>query len=150
MAKKYGVKNVVATLGTAFTEQHAKVISRMGLTPVLIFDGDEAGNKGLYKALAYFESLGVYCKIVRLPQGKDLADIASELKFGTENFLRRNSMTAGFLHVKDIIDEYNNSLYQLRIETITKLEEVLKLVTKTKKRYIKSFIKDELNISVDE
>ena len=150
LAKKYGVKNVVATLGTAFTEQHAKVISRMGLTPVLIFDGDEAGNKGLYKALAYFESLGVYCKIVRLPQGKDLADIASELKFGTENFLRRNSMTAGFLHVKDIIDEYNNSLYQLRIETIPKLEEVLKLVPKTEKRYIKSFIKDELNISVDE
>ena len=150
LAKKYGVKNVVATLGTAFTEQHAKVISRMGLTPVLIFDGDEAGNKGLYKALAYFESLGVYCKIVRLPQGKDLADIASELKFGTENFLRRNSMTAGFLHVKDIIDEYNNSLYQLRIETIPKLEEVLKLVPKTEKRYIKSFIKDELNISIDE
>lgn len=59
-------------------------------------------------------------------------------------------MTAGFLHVKDIIDEYNNSLYQLRIETIPKLEEVLKLVPKTEKRYIKSFIKDELNISIDE
>ena len=49
-----------------------------------------------------------------------------------------------------IIDEYNNSLYQLRIETIPKLEEVLKLVPKTEKRYIKSFIKDELNISIDE
>lgn len=59
LAKKYGVKNVVASLGTSFTESHANLIYKLGKTPVLIFDGDVAGNKGLMKALAYFDNLGV-------------------------------------------------------------------------------------------
>ena len=148
LAKKYGLKNIVATLGTAFTEQHAKAIYKTGKTPVLIFDGDEAGNKGLMKAISYFEALGVYCKIVKLPQGKDLADMALLEQQNLEKYVRKNSVTAGYLQIQEIVNEYNSSLYQVRLETIPKLEEIMKHVPKTEERVLKSYIKDEMNISL--
>lgn len=148
LGSKYGAKNVVATLGTAFTEQHAKVIQKTGKTPVLIFDGDDAGNNGILKALSYFESLGVYCKIVKLPKGKDLADLSLELKFGIETYIKRNAVTAGFLQISDLVKEYNSSLYNIRLEFIPRIEEVMKMVPKTEERMLKSYIKDELNINL--
>lgn len=148
LAQKYGVKNVVATLGTSFTEQHAKAIYKTGKTPVLIFDGDSAGKKGLYKALSYFESLGVYCKIVELPLGKDLADMANEMKTNLEKYIKDHSLTAGYLQIKNIINSYQSSLYELKLYTTPKIEEVLNFVPYTEKRILKSFVKDELNISL--
>ena len=148
LGNKYGVKNIVATLGTAFTEQHAKAIQKTGKTPVLIFDGDDAGNHGILKALSYFESLGVYCKIVKLPSGKDLADLSLDLKFGIETYIRRNAVTAGFLQISDLVKEYQSSLYTIRLEFIPRIEEVMKLVPKTEERVLKSYIKDELNINL--
>lgn len=149
LAKKYGVKNIVASLGTSFTENHANIIYKLGKTPVLIFDGDVAGNKGLMKALAYFDNLGVYCKVVKLPQGKDLADMASELKFATENFIKQKSTTAGYEKVKHIINEYNATLYEIKLETIPKLEKIMENIPLSEKKTIKTFIKDELNITIE-
>lgn len=148
LAHKYGVKNVVATLGTSFTESHAKMIYKLGKTPVLIFDGDDAGRKGLYKALSYFEALGVYCKIIELPMGKDLADMANDMKFDLEKYINRCSVTAGYLQLRNIISEYQSSLYELKLYTTPKIEEVLDFVPYTEKRVLKSFVKDELNISL--
>lgn len=148
LAHKYGVKNIVATLGTSFTESHAKAIYKTGKTPVLIFDGDPAGNKGIYRAISYFESLGVYCKIVELPYGKDLADIANEKKAGLEKYIKERSLTAGYLQLRNIIDLYQSSLYELKLCTAPKIEEVLNYVPYTEKRMLKSFVKDELNISL--
>ena len=148
LATKYGVKNVVATLGTSFTEQHAKAIYKTGKTPVLIFDGDDAGKRGLYKALSYFEALGVYCKIIELPNGKDLADMANEMKSSLNKYLSSISVTAGYLQLKNIISTYQSSLYELKLYTTPKIEEVLDFVPYTEKRVLKSFIKDEINISL--
>ena len=101
------------------------------------------------KALAYFDNLGVYCKVVKLPQGKDLADMASELKFATENFIKQKSTTAGYEKVKHIIDEYNATLYEIKLETIPKLEKIMENIPLSEKKTIKTFIKDELNITIE-
>lgn len=148
LGHKYGLKNIVATLGTAFTEQHARAIAKTGMTPVLIFDGDDAGDSGITKALSYFEALGIYCKILKLPKGMDLADLSLDQKFGIENYIRRNAVTAGYLQIRDIVNDYNSSLYQIRLEYIPRLEEVMKYVPKTEERMLKSYVKDELNINL--
>ena len=148
LGRKYGLKNLVASLGTSFTEQHANIIYKLGKTPVLIFDGDDAGNLGLKKALTYFEALGVYCKIIRLPKNKDLADMCQEKKHEIYNYIKNKSITAGYFKIKEIIDEYNSNLYELRLETIPKIEEVMHLIPLTEKKAIKSFIRDEINIDI--
>lgn len=148
LGRKYGLRNLVASLGTSFTEQHANLIYKLGKTPVLVFDGDEAGNLGLKKALTYFEALGVYCKIIKLPKNKDLADMCCEKKNDIYDYIRKKSITAGYFKIKEIIDEYNSNLYELRLETIPKIEEVMHLIPLTEKKAIKSFIQDEININI--
>lgn len=49
-----GVKNAVATLGTALTRDGARVLRRLCDTVVLLFDGDEAGQKAADRALEVF------------------------------------------------------------------------------------------------
>ncbi|MDR0308854.1 MAG: DNA primase [Coriobacteriales bacterium] len=46
-----GLKNTVATLGTALTPQHLKLLSRFCKRVVLLFDGDEAGQRAAKRAL---------------------------------------------------------------------------------------------------
>ena len=73
-----GITNVVATLGTAFTKEHAKILSRICDTAVLVFDGDVAGQSAADRAIEIFFNSSIDVMICVLPQGKDPADLAFE------------------------------------------------------------------------
>ena len=48
---EHGIKNAVATLGTAITHQHLTKLMRFASKVVFAFDGDEAGQKAAWKAV---------------------------------------------------------------------------------------------------
>ena len=50
-----GIKNVVATLGTALTEHHVKTLTRFAKRIVYMFDGDAAGQKAARRAIQFIE-----------------------------------------------------------------------------------------------
>lgn len=51
-----GIKNVVATLGTALTMQHIKLLSRYASSKIVyLFDGDEAGQRAAERALQFID-----------------------------------------------------------------------------------------------
>ena len=62
-----GVKNVVATAGTAMTEYHLKTLSRLAERVKLAFDGDKAGLAATERAIGLAEKVGVELEIVSLP-----------------------------------------------------------------------------------
>ncbi|MBM3210153.1 DNA primase [Candidatus Saccharibacteria bacterium] len=64
-----GVRAVVATAGTALTEQHLKAISRLSDSIRLAFDGDKAGVAASERAIEIAERVGVSLSIVSLPDG---------------------------------------------------------------------------------
>jgi DNA primase len=66
-----GVTNAVATLGTALTRDHARVLRRLCTTVVLLFDGDEAGMRAADRAVEVFMAEPVDVKICTLPDGED-------------------------------------------------------------------------------
>ena len=66
-----GFENVVATLGTALTVQHARILKRMCNTIILLFDGDEAGQRAADRALQVFFAEPIDVKIAIMPEGKD-------------------------------------------------------------------------------
>ncbi len=70
-----GITNVVGTLGTALTRQHAKILSRLCDTVVLLFDGDEAGQRAADRALEVFFAETVDVKICVLPDNQDPDDL---------------------------------------------------------------------------
>lgn len=66
-----GFTNAVAALGTSFTADHANLIARYADEAVLIFDSDEAGQKGAARAMGLLRRTGVRIRVVRIPDGKD-------------------------------------------------------------------------------
>ena len=71
---QHGVKNAVATLGTAMTVGNARVLRRLCDTVVLLFDGDEAGQKAAERAVEVFFSEPVDVKIATLGALTDAKD----------------------------------------------------------------------------
>ncbi|MGE3631969.1 MAG: toprim domain-containing protein, partial [Sandaracinaceae bacterium] len=66
-----GFANVVAPLGTAFTELQAKLLRRFATTAVLLFDSDAAGQKAARAAQPLLAKAGIAGKVVTLPAGDD-------------------------------------------------------------------------------
>lgn len=66
-----GVTNAVATLGTALTRDHARMLKRMAERVVLLFDGDAAGQKAADRAIEVFFAEPIDVRICTLPDGLD-------------------------------------------------------------------------------
>ncbi len=66
-----GVANVVGTMGTALTDAHADRLSRHTDTVILLFDGDEAGQRAADRAVGVFFRGRVDVKVCVLPDGTD-------------------------------------------------------------------------------
>lgn len=66
-----GFTNVVAPQGTAFTEQHARILKRHSDEVVLMFDSDEAGQKAAARNAEPLWGLGVSIRVALLPAGHD-------------------------------------------------------------------------------
>lgn len=78
MAHQEGVCNVVATLGTAMTKEHARMLSRYARKIILMFDSDQAGIKASDRAIELFFGQNVEVELVSLPDGQDPCDFLLE------------------------------------------------------------------------
>lgn len=77
-AHQAGIKNVIATLGTALTEQHVSILRRYTDNIVLVFDADQAGQNAANRAIEIFLTMGVDVKIATIPEGKDPDEYINE------------------------------------------------------------------------
>ena len=66
-----GIKNLVATSGTAFTTDQARLLSRHAQEVFLLFDSDSAGQQAAVRSLDILFDQGFEVKIVSFPQGED-------------------------------------------------------------------------------
>ena len=80
---QYGAQNAVATLGTALTEGHLRLMRRFAQNLVLIFDPDPAGVKAAMRGLDLFVSSGLKVNVVSLPDNDD-----------PDTFLKKNGYEA--------------------------------------------------------
>ncbi len=69
-----GVENVVATLGTALTEQHIQLLRRFCNRVALVFDSDDAGRRAADRAIELLLRYPVDVRIAHVPDGKDPCD----------------------------------------------------------------------------
>lgn len=66
-----GVQNVVASLGTSFTQEHCKKLLRYAKEIDFCYDSDEAGQNATMRALAIVRDTGATVKVIVVPDGKD-------------------------------------------------------------------------------
>ncbi len=81
-----GIHNVVATLGTALTAEHAKVMRRNAEQVVLCFDSDNAGLGAALKGIDVLLAAGCIVKVAIIPDGKDPDDFIRS--HGSDKFMK--------------------------------------------------------------
>ena len=86
-AHSVGIKNVVATMGTAVTNIQANLIKKMAKEIILCFDGDEAGAKATKSCAEELNKIGVTPKIIRLEENLDPDEYIQ--KYGQEAFQKK-------------------------------------------------------------
>ena len=81
---QFGVRNTVATLGTALTELHCNRLKAFAQKVVMVYDGDDAGQNAAAKAVGMLIGQSVDLRVLTLPEGADPDDFLK--KNGTEAF----------------------------------------------------------------
>ncbi|MDR1087182.1 MAG: DNA primase [Endomicrobium sp.] len=86
IAQQFGVTGAVATLGTAFTQNHAKLVARYGDDVTLLFDADNAGKMATQRALEVLTEYDMEAKISSLPEHVDADEYLNQ--YGKDKFLK--------------------------------------------------------------
>lgn len=71
MLHQYGFEQAVASLGTSFTPQQAKLLSRCAQRVVVSYDGDAAGIQAMQRAMGILQGAGLEMALISLPEGED-------------------------------------------------------------------------------
>jgi DNA primase len=86
-----GLANVVAPLGTAFTEAQAKLLKRFAPRVNVLFDGDAAGRKATLAVRAPARAAGLAVRVASLPDGTDPDDLAGKRGIGAVEALAKGA-----------------------------------------------------------
>ena len=86
---QFGVRNVVASLGTALTDAQAKLLSRFARKVVVNYDGDRAGVTAAKKSIEILLAEDIEVKVLVLPDNADPDEFIR--KFGVTEYQRRRA-----------------------------------------------------------
>ena len=98
---QYGVRNIVASLGTALTPEQVKLIGRFAHKVLVNYDGDRAGVAAAKRAIETILAEDIEVKVLVLPDNTDPDDFIR--KNGVEQYNRRR--TEARPHIQFVIDQ---------------------------------------------
>jgi DNA primase len=98
---QFGVRNVVASLGTALTAEQAKLLGRYARKVVVNYDGDKAGVKAALRAVEVLLPEEFEVKILVLPDGADPDEFLRA--HGAEEYQRRRGQAVP--HIQFVLDQ---------------------------------------------
>lgn len=132
----HGIDYAVASLGTALTDDQAKLIKRYADNVYICYDRDGAGMKATDKACDIFLNNGVVAKVIVLEEGLDPDDFIK--KYGQEKFLEKKSQALDVYNYKynKILDLYSKANENEKFEKLDLFIEFLASIDKDLTREI--------------
>lgn len=121
-----GVTNVVASLGTALTEEQGKLIRKYSDRVVLSYDSDGAGQNAILKGLEVLEKLGIEGQVLQMEGAKDPDEYIIKYGSGRFKLLVDNAISLIEFRTKMLKEKYN---LEISSEKIKFLKEVSKLIS---------------------
>ena len=120
-----GVTNVVATLGTALTEDHVRFLKRFADQVVLTYDGDEAGQKAAERSIERFLASDLDLRVLSLQDQMDPADYLE--KYSQEEFeqLIQTAPEAWAYKLKIVTERFGLDTVSGRQQVINQLVDFL-------------------------
>jgi DNA primase len=115
-----GVRQVVATAGTALTEQHLKALSKFTGDIRLSFDADRAGINATERAIPIASKVGVSLSVISIPSGKDPDELIKQDPGAWQETIQKNQYALDWL-----IDRYKHELDLGSAEGKRKFSDIL-------------------------
>ncbi|MEK7280606.1 MAG: DNA primase [Nitrospirota bacterium] len=142
-----GLRNVVATLGTALTSSHLEMIKRFTQRVYLIFDPDPAGIKATIRTIGFFIDYDISAAVVSLPEGTDPDSFIN--RFGREKFdeaLRGSKQIIDFAFYSMMKDIDSNEIDKKKTLLRAIIPLVLRIENSVEKTHYLRLIADRLGI----
>ena len=133
---QYGFDCAVASLGTSLTEEHAVLISRYVEQVVLIYDGDEAGQRATRRAIPILEKAGIRVKVLQMRDAKDPDEYLK--KFGADKFrlLLEDSANRVEYQLAAIRKKYDLSVDEQKVRYVHESAELISTLGSSVQREI--------------
>lgn len=139
-----GITNVVASLGTALTEQQGWLLRKNSEQIILSFDSDEAGIKAKLRSIEILQNMGCDLRVLQLEGAKDPDEYI--LKYGNMRF--QNAVDKAFsvveFKVKILKKELNLENTNDKIKFLNEIAKLISKVDNTMERevYIEKIAKE--------
>ena len=111
-----GFENAVATLGTALTQEQARIMAKYTKQVIISYDSDEAGQNATRKAVRMLSDVGLDVRILKMDGAKDPDEFIK--KFGADRFrsLLNSSRTSFEFKLDSTLRKYNLSLIDEKVK----------------------------------
>lgn len=141
---QYGIKNAVATLGTALTKNHAQLFKRYCEEVIIAYDSDSAGEAATIRGMDILDEVGCRVKVVKLDNRMDPDDYIRE--FGTDSFKEKikSSLPLVDYKIDKIKNDNNLNTNEGRISFVRESIKIIKPIKSPIKRdvYIEKLSKE--------
>ena len=110
-----GIQHVVATSGTALTEDHCRLLARFARQVVLLFDGDAAGSTAAMRGLTVLLGTGLPSLAALLSKGLDVRFISLPAEHDPDSFVQEHGPDALLKRAENaqsVLDFYLEQLAQ--------------------------------------
>lgn len=137
---RYGFTRTVASLGTALTENQAKLLKHHAGEIYILYDGDAAGIRATNRAIEVLEGAGIRPKIIQLEEGLDPDDYLKQ--YGEEAMDKAidNALVPTKYFIREEMKKYNLNQVEERVAFVEKAAEIIARLDRSFERdeYIKS------------
>ena len=133
---QYGFDCAVASLGTALTEDGANLLSKYTAQVVLIYDGDNAGQRAAQRAIPILEKAGLQVKVLQMRDAKDPDEFLK--KFGADKFklLLEESSNRVEYQLNAIRKKYDLNVDEQRIKFVQEAAELICMLSGSTRREV--------------
>jgi len=140
-----GIKNLVASSGTALTVGHIKLIKRLTKNVITCFDADKAGFEATKRAYSLLSEKKMSVKTVAFIKGKDPADFVKEDK---DAFVRSISDSEDFftIYMDRLINSKDINVFENRSAVIAELMPYYKKMDAVNRDFYIRSLSSKLNI----
>ena len=121
-----GITNVVASLGTAFNENHIKLLKKYANKVIILFDSDDAGIKATLRAIPILIENGIYVRVAQVEDAKDPDEYISN--FGANNFIKLLNTAKSYISFQ-IIQKMKDYNLNDPIQKVEFTKEVSKIIS---------------------
>ena len=131
-----GFENAVASLGTALTDEQARVLAKYTKQVILAYDSDEAGQRAAHRAMGIFAKVGLDVRILQMQGAKDPDEYIK--KFGAEKFrqLVKNSRTGFEFKLQSVLAKHDLNIPDEKIKAAAELCAIVAKVYSSAEREV--------------